>query len=78
MVVMSTLNAQELLPFTTQAHTRSRPARFSSWLLPQQDLLKKWYHRIFFHLVDMSVVNAEILWHKRNPKTPCEIQASCC
>ena len=31
---------------------------------------KKWYHRIFFHLVDMTIVNAWILWRKRNPSTP--------
>ncbi|XP_047135383.1 piggyBac transposable element-derived protein 2-like [Hydra vulgaris] len=31
---------------------------------------KKWYHRIFFHLIDMSIINAWILWQKRNPSTP--------
>ena len=25
---------------------------------------KKWYHRIFFHLIDMVIVNAWILWCK--------------
>ena len=25
---------------------------------------KKWYHRIFFHLIDMVIVNAWILWRK--------------
>ena len=31
---------------------------------------KKWYHWIFFHLLDMSIINAWILWQKRNPSTP--------
>ncbi|XP_065668111.1 piggyBac transposable element-derived protein 3-like [Hydra vulgaris] len=31
---------------------------------------KKWYHRIFFHLIDMSLINARIFWQKRNPSTP--------
>ena len=31
---------------------------------------KKWYHQIFFHLVDMSVVSAWILWRMKNPKVP--------
>ena len=25
---------------------------------------KKWYRRIFFHLIDMVIINAWILWHK--------------
>ena len=25
---------------------------------------KKWYHRIFFNLIDMVIVNAWILWRK--------------
>lgn len=27
---------------------------------------KKWYHRIFFHLVDMTCVNSWLLWRRRN------------
>ena len=27
----------------------------------------KWHHRIFFQLIDISIVNAWILWRKRNP-----------
>ena len=25
---------------------------------------KKWYHLIFFHLIDMAIANAWILWRK--------------
>ncbi|XP_057308993.1 piggyBac transposable element-derived protein 3-like [Hydractinia symbiolongicarpus] len=31
---------------------------------------KKWYHRIFFHLIDMMVVNAWILWRNQDPNVP--------
>ena len=31
---------------------------------------KKWYHQIFFHLLDMSIITAWILWQKCNPSTP--------
>ncbi|XP_065645471.1 piggyBac transposable element-derived protein 3-like [Hydra vulgaris] len=31
---------------------------------------KKWYHRIFFHLIDMTIVNAWILWNKKSAKVP--------
>lgn len=27
---------------------------------------KKWYHRIFFHMVDMTCVNSWLLWRRRN------------
>lgn len=27
---------------------------------------KKWYHRLFFHMLDMTIVNSYLLWRRRN------------
>lgn len=28
----------------------------------------KWWHRIFYYLIDLAIVNSYLLWHLRNPK----------
>ena len=37
---------------------------------------KKWYLRIFFHLIDMTTVNAWILWNQHNPENKMALRTS--